>query len=272
MQKMWMGWSLKKDKKGIRMRVKIAFQADDCGRKSWRRNISRAKRITQLFFLSCYCWKIKFESVFSTQTHTYDHLQPSADSTPHTHPPTHTHTKKGRVLWTGGPDAAAATWTRTNNPMTPLITGTNNTSSNRGNDAGRYSEEKVRVKRGKKNPPQLIGDVTMKHGHVASFNRQRTATSWTNTFLPEGKWPSLQRRCVLIWRDLQWLTYKMLFGYFTSEMVDVAFHLKLVSIFFSDSAPGTFAISAECDTSIGSNDPSEGFFFYIENRNFLTSQ
>lgn len=44
-------------------------------------------------------------------------------------------------------------------------------------------------------------------------------------------------------------------------MVDVAFHLKLVSIFFSDSAPGTFAISAECDTSIGSNDPSEGFFF-----------
>lgn len=64
----------------------------------------------------------------------------------------------------------------------------------------------------------------------------------------------------------------MLFGYFTSEMVDVAFHLKLVSIFFSDYAPGTFAISAECDTSIGSNDPSEGFFFYIENRNFLTSQ
>lgn len=45
-------------------------------------------------------------------------------------------------------------------------------------------------------------------------------------------------------------------------MVDVAFHLKLVRIFFSDSAPGTFAISAECDTSIGSNDPSEGFFSF----------
>lgn len=138
MQKMWMGWSLKKDKKGIRMCVKISFQADDCGRKSWRRNISRAKRIMQLFFLSCYCRKIKFKSVFSTQTHTYDHLQPSADST--THLPTHT--KKGRVLWTGGPDAAAATWTRTNNPMTPLITGTNNTSSNRGNDARKSKRKK----------------------------------------------------------------------------------------------------------------------------------
>lgn len=81
-----------------------------------------------------------------THKTTCNHLQTQPHT--HTHAPTYPHTHKERQsVVNRRPDAAAATWTRTNNPMTPLITGTN-TSSNRGNDAGRYSEEKVRVKRG----------------------------------------------------------------------------------------------------------------------------
>lgn len=188
MQKMWMWWSLKKEK-GNENVLKIHSRLMTGGWHQGRVITSQEDQAT--FPFSATAGKSQ-----ATRTHTYDHLRPPAT----TCRPNHTHTKEGRVLRTGCPDAAAATWSQTNNPTKPLITGAKTTPA--------LTEEmmqldKVRKKwewRGKNTANRWYDHERRTH---VQFQQAERGDFLNKYILLEGRWPSMQRwRCVLMRCDL----------------------------------------------------------------------